>query len=74
MWFGQLDQYGSIDEGKVADLMLLERNPLEDIEATRAIHTVLLRGEVQDRTALDRLLANTRTKVAVWDAKAAERK
>ncbi|MFC6981117.1 amidohydrolase family protein [Microbulbifer taiwanensis] len=70
-WFGQLDQYGSIDEGKAADLVLLERNPLEDIQATRAIHTVLLRGAVQDRAALDRALADTHAKVAAWNAEAA---
>ncbi|MFD1218106.1 MULTISPECIES: amidohydrolase family protein [Microbulbifer] len=71
-WFGLLDRYGSIDEGKAADLVLLERNPLEDIRATRAIHTVLLRGAVQDRSALDRILADTRTRVAAWDIDAAK--
>ena len=53
-----------------ADLVLLTKNPLEDIAATRAIDTVVLRGEVLDRAALDKMLADTRVKVAAWNATA----
>jgi imidazolonepropionase-like amidohydrolase len=66
-WFGKLDHYGAIGEGKVADLVLLDRNPLEDIEATRAIRAVVLRGSMYDRTALDRMLLEARAKVAAWN-------
>lgn len=69
-WFGKLDQYGAIEQGKAADLVLLDRNPLEDIRATRAIRAVILRGVIHDRAALDRLLAETRAKVAAWNAQA----
>lgn len=70
-WFGKLSQYGSIDRGKAADMVLLDRNPLEDIRATRAIRAVILRGTAYDRAALDRMLADTRAKVAAWNAKEA---
>ncbi len=56
-----------------ADLVLLTRNPLEDIAATRAIDTVVLRGMVQDRAALDKMLADMRAKVATWNAEGAAR-
>ncbi|WP_136163432.1 amidohydrolase family protein [Sphingomonas flavalba] len=65
-WFRTLDRYGAVAPGKAADLVLLDRNPLDDIEATRAIDTVILRGAVYDRAALDRMLADTRAKVAAW--------
>lgn len=69
-WFGKLDRYGAIEAGKAADLVLLERNPLQDIGATRAIDTVVMRGKVYDRAALDAMLATTRAKVAAWNAEA----
>jgi imidazolonepropionase-like amidohydrolase len=69
-WFGWLDRYGAIRPGMAADLVLLTRNPLEDISATRAIDMVVVRGAVQDRAALDKLLADTRAKVAAWNAAA----
>ena len=72
-WFGQLDRYGAIKPGMAADLVLLTKNPLEDIAATRAIDTVVLRGMVQDRAALDKMLADTRAKVAAWNAEGAAR-
>lgn len=71
-WFGKLDRYGAVERSKAADLVLLDRNPLEDISATRAIHAVILRGTVYDRAALDRMLADTHAKVAAWNAEAAQ--
>jgi imidazolonepropionase-like amidohydrolase len=71
-WFGKLDRYGAVEAGKAADLVLLDRNPLQDIDATRAIRTVVMRGTPYDRAALDKMLADTRAKVAAWDAQAAK--
>jgi len=67
-WFGWLDRYGAIKPGMAADLLLLTRNPLDDIAATRAIDTVIMRGAVHDRAALDTMLAETKARVATWDA------
>lgn len=59
--FFRLEQrYGSIEAGKTADLLLLMRNPLEEIGATRAIDAVVLRGRYFDRLALDALLESSR--------------
>jgi len=67
-WFGKLDRFGAVAKGKAADLVLLERNPLQDIGATRSIDTVILGGRVYDRKALDGMLDETRKKVADWNA------
>lgn len=67
-WFNQLNRYGSIAPGKEADMVLLNANPLADIAATRAIEAVILRGQLQDRATLDKMLADTKAQVAVWDA------
>ena len=69
-WFGWLDRYGAIKPGMAADLVLLTQNPLENIAATRAIDTVVMRGEVFDRAALGKMLSDTRAKVAAWNAAA----
>jgi imidazolonepropionase-like amidohydrolase len=46
---------GAIAPGQVADLLLLDANPLEDIRATRTIRGVMANGRWYDRAALDRL-------------------
>lgn len=69
-WFGELDRYGAIRPGMAADLVLLDRNPLEDIAATRAIRMVVMRGKLYNRAALDAMLSDTRAKVAAWNAEA----
>lgn len=50
------DRMGTIEPGKIADLVLLDADPLRDIAATRAIDAVVLRGRVLDRKALDAML------------------
>ena len=59
-YFSQASQRGTIDEGKVADLVLLEANPLIDIGNTRRIAAVIRRGVTLDRVALDGLLSEVR--------------
>jgi imidazolonepropionase-like amidohydrolase len=44
--------YGTIEAGKVANLVLLRGNPLETVEAYDAIDLVVVRGKVVDRSAL----------------------
>jgi len=70
-WFGKLDRYGAIGKDKAADMVLLDRNPLEDIAATRTIRAVILRGTVHERAALDAMLSRARAQVAAWNAVAA---
>jgi imidazolonepropionase-like amidohydrolase len=43
-WFSLQDQMGSVDVGKRADLVLLDANPLDDINNTKRIHTVVSKG------------------------------
>lgn len=57
---GQQDRHGSVEVGKVADLVLLDADPLQDIANTRRIHAVLLGGRLHDRAQLDALLHFTR--------------
>ena len=52
------DSLGTIEEGKIADLVLLEANPLVDISNTKKINLVVLNGRLFDRKALDKILAD----------------
>jgi len=45
-FLGKTETYGTIQVGRVADLVLLDMNPLEDISHTRKIHAVVLGGKL----------------------------
>ena len=47
-----LDDVGTLEAGKIADFVVLEANPLDDITNTRRIVDVYLRGTAVDRAAL----------------------
>jgi imidazolonepropionase-like amidohydrolase len=42
-------QVGTVQEGKLADLLVLTANPLDDIENIRAIESVVLSGRLHAR-------------------------
>jgi hypothetical protein len=58
------DDFGTVAEGKVASLILLAKNPLEDISNTQTIQTVLQRGQLFDRQALDGMLVSIKEELA----------
>ncbi len=47
---------GTIEVNKVAQLVLLNENPLLDIQHTKSIETVILNGKLLDRNTLDQML------------------
>ena len=57
MAFDRISDLGTIAKGKLADLVLLDSNPLKRIENTQRIVAVFQNGHVYQRAGLDRLLA-----------------
>ena len=55
-FFSITDQLGSIEVGKFADMVLLDSDPLMDIDNTRRIASVVSRGKYYDRQSLDKML------------------
>ena len=54
---GLADSLGTIEVGRLADLVLLDANPLADISNTQRIRAVIANGRLFRRADLDRLLA-----------------
>lgn len=52
------DRLGAIEKGKLADMVLLDANPLDDIRNTQRIAGVVVNGRYLSRKDLDMMLAN----------------
>jgi imidazolonepropionase-like amidohydrolase len=50
--------YGTVEPGRMADMLLLDADPVRDVRALHGIAAVVLHGELLDRTALDRLMVD----------------
>ena len=53
---GASREFGTLEAGKRADIVLLDANPLEDIRNTRKIHGVILGGRLFSRSELDEMV------------------
>ncbi len=52
-FFGRERDLGTVETGKLADLVILDANPLADIRNVRSVHAVILNGRFLDRKSLD---------------------
>jgi imidazolonepropionase-like amidohydrolase len=57
-FFGIQDTVGTVETGKIADLILLERNPVENIKDTTSIAVVMRDGKYFERPEIEKMLAD----------------
>ncbi len=50
--YGLGDELGTIEKGKIADLLVVDEDPIQDIANMRKIHLVIKDGRIIDRDAL----------------------
>jgi imidazolonepropionase-like amidohydrolase len=63
------DSLGSMSEGKLADLVLLEADPTLDVANAKRVHAVLTNGRLLDRVTLDAMLRDAARSVGAEEPK-----
>lgn len=54
-YIGMEDQIGSLEQGKLADLIVMDKNPLENIRNTESIRYVMVNGRLFDAETMDQI-------------------
>jgi adenine deaminase len=53
VYLGMEDQIGSLEEGKLADLIVLDKNPLEDIKNSDSVIYTVINGRMYDTSTMN---------------------
>jgi len=67
-YLGMDDDLGSIESGKLADLVILGKDPLKDIQNSDSVVMVMLNGRLYDAASMNEIVTgNTKRKPLWWE-------
>ena len=59
-------EIGSLEPGKLADLVILDGNPLENIRNTERVATVVLDGRAFDAATMNEIVTGDAVRAPYW--------
>ena len=65
-YLGMGKYLGSIQEGKLADLVVLAKNPLYDIQNSDSVEMVMLNGKLYDATTMNEIVTGSSKRLPHW--------
>ncbi|WP_108812525.1 amidohydrolase family protein [Sphingorhabdus sp. Alg231-15] len=63
---GMADEIGSLEAGKLADLVVLDADPLADIRNSDRVHRVMVNGRLYDPVTMNELVTGARNRSVYW--------
>ncbi|HLR26918.1 MAG TPA: amidohydrolase family protein, partial [Fodinibius sp.] len=65
-YLGMDHALGSIEEGKLADLIVIDGNPLEDIRATEKVTYTMINGRLYDSATMNQIAPLEKKRLPFW--------
>ena len=65
-YLGMEHALGSIEEGKLADLIVIDGNPLEDIRSTENVEYTMINGRLYDSSTMNEIGTRQKERMPFW--------